>query len=223
VYTAKGNSVDAAVAHPLAWFTRDPFMRDDGGEFCTACTDQEKATIHLKRKARAEVHPIGTLRGFSICDVFYYFDGEDRIRWKSILVKTKSGQYREIYHLQPTEANIEPSFLVKAGEIELLGTRDQIPGSGAYCYEAYFQFGEDGAVQIDFSLLASAATSVLPSGTTIRKGSGLDLESLSYRSPVWKQDDAECCPTGGTLSVRFRVQGGRVVVTDRHFDPVPGR
>jgi hypothetical protein len=223
VYCGKGDWATQAESHPLSWFTQDPFLRDDGNDFCAACTAQEKATVHLKRKARSEVRRIGALRGFGIYDVYYFFDGEERIRWKSILVRTKAGMYREIYHLQPPEANIKPSFLLKISEVELLGTNDEIPGSGAFRFEAYFGFSDDGPTRIDFSPLREAVSSLLPPGGVIRKGFGFDLKSLSYQSPVWRQDDSNGHPTGGKVSVRFRMEGSRVVVTDRRFDPPPSQ
>jgi hypothetical protein len=45
------------------------------------------------------------------------------------------------------------------------------------------------------------------------------MESLTFHMPVWRERDGNCCPTGGTVDVKFRLEGGRIVVTSKHFDP----
>jgi len=48
VFTPKGDFLDTPVPHPLAYFTRDPFLRDDGYDFCTSCTPEDKAAVHSR-------------------------------------------------------------------------------------------------------------------------------------------------------------------------------
>lgn len=217
--TSSGETVDHTWPHPLSWFIQDPFLRDDGNDFCTSCTDQDKRAVHLTQKARAEVRRIGKLGRFEVYDVFYYFGGEDRIRWKSILVKTAPAEYCEIYHLQPIDALIEPSVLMHAGDVEVLATVSAMPGTGAFSYEAYFQQYRDRVMPIDFSPLGAATLSLLTPGREIRKGVGLDIKSLTYQSFVWKHDDANCCPTGGEVVLHFKIEASHIVVTDKRFDP----
>lgn len=64
-----------------------------------------------------------------------------------------------------------------------------------------------------------AAQSVLPSGYGVWKGGGLDMSTQRYYMPVWKKGDANCCPSGGTVEIRFRLQDGRIVVTSKHYNP----
>jgi len=161
------------------------------------------------------------LYGFAIYDVFYYFDDHvdtGDIDWKSILVSVSAGKFREIYHLQPTAADIKPSFLLKAGSDEILATRDLIPGTGNNYYEDYFWFSPAGAARIDIEEITKAVNSILPEGSAVWKGGGLDFGALAYRAWVWKQDDANCCPTGGAVHIRFRLYGSRIKVTSKHFD-----
>jgi hypothetical protein len=222
VFTPKGDFLDTPGPHPLAYFTRDPFLRDDGDDFCTSCTPVDKAAVHAKHRFRTELKIVGELQGSTIYDLFYRFDDHidsGQIDWKSILVETSPGQYREIYHLQPTQAQIGPSRFLKAGKDELLATRDLIPGTGNNYYEEYFWFGPDGPVRIDLDAIGKAVQSVLPADTSVWNGGGLDMESLSYHMPVWKKGDAHCCPTGGTVDVKFKLEAGRIVVTSKHFDP----
>jgi len=223
VYTAKGSFVDLSVAKPLDYFTNDPFLRDDGNEYCISCTPAEKATIHLKMKSKAEVRFVGKLKGYNIYDVFYYF-GSETIHWKSILVESTSGQFREIYHLQaPQEMTIGPSFIFDTGREILLGTRDAIPGTGAFFCEAYWWFDRDGPMLIDTGPIDEAVKSILPKNAYIAKGYGLDLRSLKYAMEVWKDGDPNCCPTGGNLSIDFKIVSGQVVITGKRYTPPAGK
>jgi hypothetical protein len=221
VLSGKGEFVDSPAPHPLAYFTRDPFLRDDGDQFCADCSAAGKAQVHEAHKFKTELQKVGRIGGFDVFDLYYYFDDDastGQIDWKSILVETASGQYREIFHLQPTQAMIQPAYFVDAGGEQLLATRDVIPGTGNNYYEDYWWFGPEGPVRINLEVIATALRSSLPPGYGVWKGGGLDLPHLVYRSSVWKDGDANCCPTGGTVEILFRLQGGQLVATKTEFD-----
>jgi hypothetical protein len=220
VNTPKGGWTDTATPHPLEYFTNDPFPRDDGNDFCIACTLEDKATIHLKKKSSSKVQPVGTLEGFKIYDVFYYFDDDPRIAWKSLLVESKRNQFIEIYHLQPTQATIGASFIIQAGGATLLSTKDPIPGTGAFSYETYWEFDKTtGPVRVDIETIGDAAVSVIPKGMSIWKGYGLDVAALNYSVAVWKEGDANCCPTGGSVEVQFKIVHGKIEITSKRYTP----
>ncbi len=221
VGSGKGISFDTPVAHSLSYFIGDPFLRDDGYDFCGACTPQDKATAHSKHKFRTELKKVGELGGYPIYDLFYFFDdhiGTGEIDWKSILVSVSPGQFHEIYHLQPPSAQITPSFLLKAGGEEILATRNLIPGTGNQYDEAYWWFGAAGPVRIDIESISDVLSSILPAGFGVWKGGALDMGTLTFRSSVWRTGDANCCPTGGAVTLQFRLDGGRLVVTKKNYD-----
>jgi hypothetical protein len=220
IESGKGESFDFPRPHRLSYFTRDPYQRDDGNDFCDDCSAKGKAAVRTHHRFKTELRRVGSLSGFAIYDLFYRFDHHiesGEIDWKSILVEVSPGQFREIYHLQPTTAKIGPSFLLKAGGKEILGTRDLIPGTGAYAYEDYFWFSAGGATRIDLKPVNQAVEQVLPIGSGVWKGGGLDMRALRYRMPVWKSGDANCCPSGGTVEVTFKLERGEVVVTGKHY------
>lgn len=222
VQTAKGDHLDTAEPHPLGYFIRDPFLRDDGDQFCVDCTPEGKATVHNQHRFRTEVRRVGSLDGFAIFDVFYRFDDHvesGEIDWKSILVRVSPGKFREIYHLQPIAGKVVPSFFLKAGAEQILATRILIPGTGNNYYEDYFWFSPTGAVRIDIEAIDMALKSILPAGSGVWKGGGLDMRSLHYHSFVWREGDGNCCPTGGAVDIKLRLDGGRLMVTSNHFDP----
>ncbi|MGA8030656.1 MAG: hypothetical protein WB992_26225 [Bryobacteraceae bacterium] len=221
VFSGKGEFLDKPAPHALAYFTRDPFLRDDGDDFCADCTPGGKAAVHVHHKFKTELKKVGVLQGFAIYDLFYYFDEQvesGEIGWKSILVSVSPGLFREIYHLQPTQAQIGPAFFLTAGTTELLGTRDLIPGTGNNYYEDYWWFGSEGPIRINIELIGEVLKSLLPVGYGVWKGGGLDMKSLTFQSPVWKNSDANCCPSGGIVHLKFRLDRGHLIVTEKYFD-----
>ena len=221
VVSGKGVTFDTPVAHSLSYFTRNPFLRDDGDDFCGACTPQEIAAARSQHKFKTELKKVGDLGGYAIYDLFYFFDdhiGTGQVDWKSILVSVSPGQYREIYHLQPPSAQITPSHLLKAGTEEILATRNLIPGTGNQYDEAYWWFGPDGPERIDIESIADVLAAVLPTGFGVWKGGGLDIKTLTFRNWVWKPGDANCCPTGGAVTLRFRLDRGRLVAIQERYE-----
>jgi len=109
---------------------------------------------------------------------------------------------------------------MRAGADQILATRMLIPGTGNNYYEDYFWFSPGGPVRIDIETITAALKSILPAGSGVWKGGGLDMRSLSYHNSVWKDRDANCCPSGGAVDIRFRIDDGRVIVTSKHFDPL---
>jgi hypothetical protein len=75
VFSGKGKSVDVPAPHALSYFTENPFLRDDGNEFCELCTPTGKVASSQKYTIRSMVKPIkpvGVLAGYRIVDVLYY-------------------------------------------------------------------------------------------------------------------------------------------------------
>ena len=64
----------------------------------------------------------------------------------------------------------------------------------------------------------------LPEGHGVWKGVWLDYETLTGWTPVWRDDDANCCPTGGTLWMRLDITGDEpaMVVTEGRYTAPPG-
>ncbi len=44
--------------------------------------------------------------------------------------------------------------------------------------------------------------------------------SVINRMPVWKQDDANCCPTDGVVNMRFQLYCRRIKIMSKHFSPL---
>lgn len=220
VVDARYGRVDAAEPHPLEYFTRYPALRDESGDFCYLCKPEKRLAEAKRVRARADVRSVGTIRGFTISEIFYYFDDSEKALWKSILVKVGPNSYREIYHDNPPEGEVARSFLVKAGAETLLGVEDNVYRSDAV--EEYWWFGPEGPVRLDFRPVAKAAQASLPKGKSISWGGTFNgrttLEKLVVRIGIRSEWNGRCCDNG-VVTVNIKLSGGRVIVTGTHFDP----
>lgn len=215
---------DLSLPHPLNYFTDDPFLRDDERDFCTDCTARGKSLVRKQHRFKTELTKVGDIHQFAVYDLFYYFDKgieTGRADWKSILVRIPSGLLYEIYHLQAMGMEIGPSYFMNAGSTEILATSTPWGGTGNWSYESYWWFDKDGPVKINTDTAEAAALQIIPAGSEIENGGGLDMEHLTFESAVWKKEDAHCCPTGGSVEIKFKLDKGLLVVTDKRFTPSP--
>ena len=188
----------------------------------------------IKDSVRSERR--GEVNGFAIYDVIHEIqDGEQNVPGenfpfpptilKMVLAEREPGELCEIYHEQDfrQELMVRPSYFVEVDSEKVLVTRDRVPGTGNYYNEAYWTFDEKGPILLDFqgqfsnSAAYATAEKLLPSGMRLRKGGGFSIQALSYDMGVWQEDDANCCPTGGSVHIRFALKDHRLVVVSQEY------
>jgi hypothetical protein len=54
----------------------------------------------------------------------------------------------------------------------------------------------------------------LPPGLGVWKGPGFQWEYLTAQSPLWQDNDGNCCPTGGDVGIDLKVEGDRLVLAN---------
>jgi len=215
----KGTRVDRPESHPLRAFTEYPW-RTLSGDICYPCSPENLAWARAQ-KARTDLRSIGTVNGFPVYDLFYYWHEEPRPGMKSILVQTGVDTYREIYHDEPNEGDPLPSFLVSAGSDTLLCLKDNVYRSDVE--DDCFWFGKDGVVMLDFTPVWQAAQRTIPDGKRIWAHDVMARVTIPQLAiPVWLQVPQglhpPCCGPG-VVYVRFRLELGRIVVTQTDYDP----
>lgn len=52
----------------------------------------------------------------------------------------------------------------------------------------------------------------LPAGLEIWKGVWPDIKTMTAKTALWRENDANCCPSGGTAAVALAVKDGRFVI-----------
>jgi hypothetical protein len=231
VQSLEGDYKDTSTAHPLAYFTQNPFLRDDTGSLCTGgCrTVEDKADSALSYRAKVKLQHVGVISGLPVLEVDYTFTAKNDdviVTWISILVETGPKTYNEIYHLQADGGialPIAPSRIVHVPGGDVLMINNSDGGNGGGCYEGYWRVTASGNTEIDFSPLRKAVQAHLPAGTTYTPSCGaLDLDNQLLRSGVQKIK-AEChaCDWVGEITAHFRLEGNRAEPIDVAFKPNP--
>ncbi len=225
VMTPKGGWFDTPTPHPLAYFTRYPALLDESGDFCYLCTPQKKLSAAMAAKEpKAEVRLVGTIKGLTIYDVFYRFESDGAVDWKSILIKTAPNVYREILHCEPThvDARALPSVITQLGTELLLNSRYFAGGNKGMYVDDYYSFDQIGPTLVDFAPILAAGRAVLPKGVMLWGGgdsnSPKTLTLMRFKLQVWNDGDGLCCRPG-IVEVTFKLDRGHVVVTGAHYNP----
>ena len=227
--SGKGESRDMQTAHPLSYFTSDPFLRDDGADLyddCDNCgTAKSKAGSAKNYAVSTEVHDVGTLSGFRVVAIFYEFVDRrkpelGKMRWKSILAQTGHDKYAEIYHLQAyVQAPLTPAKILHVGDELVLMTQDSDGGNGGGCWEGYWWFDASGPHAVDFSPLVQEITKHIPRDSTFWSTCwALHLEEQEVRSYVQKAN-AQCrtCDLLGEVTAHFHLNRALAEPSDVSF------
>jgi hypothetical protein len=230
VQSGKGDSTDTSAAHSLAYFTQNPFLRDDAGSLCNAdCTAEGKANSAVRYRANVDVRHIGIISGLPVLEVDYTFTNKNddfTLRWISILVETGPQAYNEIYHLQADGGialPIEQARIVHIPDGDLLIMSTSDGGNGGGCYEGIWSIAASGNTQIDFSPLLKAIAGHVPPNTTFIlscRAPYLDKQPIKF---AVQKIDAECrvCDGVGEVTAHFRLDGNRLEATDVTYQPNP--
>ena len=214
VQSLEGNYKDTSAAHPLAYFTQNPSLRDGSA---------------LSYRADVKVQHVGVINGLPVLEVNYTFTAKNDdsiVTWISILVETGPKAYNEIYHLQADVGialPIEPARIVQVPGGDVLMINNSALGNGGGCYEGYWRVNASGNTQIDFSPLRKAVQAHLPADTTYTPSCGaLDLDNQLLKSGVQKiKSECHACDWVGEITAHFRLEGDRAEATDVTFKPNP--
>lgn len=226
---------DHPTAHPLAYFTRQPFLRAYEGSLCDDYKGAKRsADCANEYSAKVSVRTVGIIEGYKIVELIYTFtpkkDDADYLpqKWKSLLVKAGGDSYREIFHLQDyaqpnfiDPRKFEPSRIVHVGSEAVLITSDSDGGNGGGCFEGYWWFDRDGPHSLDFAPMVAAISKKLPADATFTPTCwALDLDRGELKSWVQKRN-AECHACGGLGEVRaeLRLHNAQVEAANIRFQP----
>jgi len=170
--------------------------------------------------ARAEVHPVGRFAEFDVQDVFYL--DRNRTRAKVVLVG-RNGQYRPLLWLFHDGAlNLSASEIVTVNEVEILMSRTREDGTGHFWLEDYFVFDPPLQKLVNLRVqerIQEELGRLLPAGHGVWKGGGFDIRTLTFSHSIWKEGNANCCPTGGSVTLNFRLSAGRLELAASSVEP----
>lgn len=94
----------------------------------------------------------------------------------------------------------------------LLEVAFRLSGTGNLNASAYYLWRHGGWRRLDADAWIEDLQRRLPKGLGVWKGLWPDLERMAVDSPVWKDGDGNCCPSGGSVQVELAVDGDRLVI-----------
>jgi len=99
----------------------------------------------------------------------------------------------------------------------------RVDGSGAGNSSEYYEWS-DGWQQIESEQWERDLVRAIPAGRALRKGIWPDLNAMTVEASLYREGDANCCPTGGRLTATLAIQDRKFVLNDVSFDTsVPPR
>jgi hypothetical protein len=158
---------------------------------------------------------IGTAAGFGIRQVTHTIN-DNALTVKMILLERQAAEFCEIYHQQfsPDFISPQPAFLVNLGTETILASTDPwTENNTGQRQDVYWTFDKDGPLDLNVDgVVDEALKEFRPKGFIIRNHGGFDIRTLTYEEPLWKPRDPHCCPSGGSLEIKFALKDHQLVV-----------
>lgn len=170
-------------------------------------------------KDKVNTHPLGAAPGYPVQEVDHIINGNE-LTVKMLLVQRKPGEFCEIYHQQmsPVTISVEPAYLVHVGDETILAPTDPWVGNSGQRTDVYWTFDKDGPLLLDIDgKVEEALKEFRPKEFIIMGGGGFDIRTLTYGMPLWKPRDPHCCPTGGSLEIKFALKDHQLVVVSHSY------
>ena len=174
----------------------------------------------------ARSHRVGEIGGFAIYEVIFQvneeflFEVQPYAIMKMILVERKPGEFCQIFNEQGKPRDVDAD-----GSAAIVGNLSEpVLAAGKNAGE-YWTFDKDGPVLLDMERVFETVRADLPPGRFLPlSGSiyaGFDIAALSYSVALRQRKDQSCCPTGGTITIRFALENHRLVVIERKYESPP--
>lgn len=100
----------------------------------------------------------------------------------------------------------------------LLVVPGRLVGSGGGSADLLFQRRGATWHEIEMESWHHQVAARLPPGLDIRSRVAFDVEDLTARTSLWREADANCCPSAGRAILEFRIQGDALVLAGVELD-----
>jgi hypothetical protein len=105
----------------------------------------------------------------------------------------------------------KPAILTVGGTT-LLHVVGHSGGTGDFPAGALFAWHDQAWNRIQIAGWMSDLKRRLPAGLGIRAGVYPDWASMTAKSDLWRNDDPNCCPSGGSIAIGLRLEAGRILL-----------
>ncbi len=117
-------------------------------------------------------------------------------------------------------ASYEPLVAFSIGAQPYVVVAGRYGGTGAFNADGLWALMPGyRLVDIDVFTWQASVAEHLPAGLEIWKGVEFDWPGLSARTALWRESDANCCPTGGEAHLLFDIEDGVLVLREARVLP----
>ena len=110
----------------------------------------------------------------------------------------------------------DPPAIVQTSGATLLHVLGRSGGTGDFPARALFVWRDQTWHRVNTSAWIADLKKRLPRGLNVDHGIYPDFAAMTAKTDLWRSDDPNCCPSGGTVAVRLRLDGDRIVLD--HFE-----
>jgi uncharacterized protein len=150
-----------------------------------------------------------------------YSDGETTTAAGVVVYAVEGATARPIVWHDEDDAGFEDPALIASPAGTLLDLGGYLHGTGNFSAEVVLLQEAGAWHQLDTSGIDSGLVAHVPHGRAIWKGVYPDWRRMMVESPLWKESDGNCCPTGGTVRGTLKRVGLRILVDRAVYDPRP--
>lgn len=150
-----------------------------------------------------------------------YHDGETRVAGGVTIYAIEGVSARPIVWRDEEDGWFDDPELIATPVGTLLDLPGHSAGTGNFSVEAVLAADGGDWRQLDIDGITDGLTAHVPHGRGIWKGVYPDWRHMTADSPLWKDSDGNCCPTGGSVRGTLKRVGLRIVVDRAVYDPKP--
>jgi uncharacterized protein len=163
-------------------------------------------------QARGSSKLVGTLNGKRVYSVRY------PVGFLALLVEREAARYLPVL-IVSTRIPFDRLGILRMEGAEVLAYSVTIPGTGHLTTEWYFILDRAVSRRVDYMpVLTAELKRILPEHLGLRKGGGFDPDTLVFSHQVWRDDNASCCPAGGSVQVVLGFKNGEFFVKSSRFE-----
>ncbi len=148
----------------------------------------------------------------------YGFTETDGLRAGIVLMSETRGGWRLLGWSFEGVTFEAPRLVEGDGEGLLLHVQGRSGGSGSANADLLYRLRPEGWIEIETESWWDILPSRLPPGLDVWQGVTYDFEQMAAPTPLWREADANCCPTGGRARLGFRMEGRSLALTEVSLD-----
>jgi len=148
-----------------------------------------------------------------------------RARGLAVFARDPSGEHARLVfeRVSPEIGTVysETPEIIQHAAGTLLYLPIAIDGTGAGNASEYYLRGTGEWLPIEASAWLADLGTRIPAGLQIWKGVWPDLHTMRATAGLYRADDANCCPTGGTARIRLAIRSRQLVIDSVVIERIP--